>query len=95
MVRATILRWILMLLQSGCFTFYFTHLVPQPTDPLDVQQTCGMLVQAGEIVSHAGDMAHHGNAITNAAYALSVHLRPMLCSSLLLTICISDSLRPA
>ncbi|KAK0938458.1 hypothetical protein LTR29_009984 [Friedmanniomyces endolithicus] len=56
--------------KSGCYTFYFTHLVLQLTNPLDVQQTCGMLVQAGEIVSHAGDMAHHGNAITNAAYAL-------------------------
>ncbi|KAK1819519.1 hypothetical protein LTR12_006093 [Friedmanniomyces endolithicus] len=56
--------------KSGYYTFYFTHLVPQPTNPLDVQQTCGMLVQAGEIISHAGDMAHHGNAITNAAYAL-------------------------
>ncbi|KAK0277757.1 hypothetical protein LTR35_009593 [Friedmanniomyces endolithicus] len=56
--------------KSGYYTFYFTHLVPQPINPQDIQQTCGMLVQAGEIVSHAGDMAHHGNSITNAAYAL-------------------------
>ncbi len=76
-----------MLLQSGYYTFYFTHLVPQPTNPQGIQQTCGMLVQAGEIVSHAGDMAHHGNSITNAAYALSVSPHSNLCTGLLLTIC--------
>ncbi|TKA50358.1 hypothetical protein B0A55_12739, partial [Friedmanniomyces simplex] len=55
---------------SGYYSFYFTHLVPQPTNPQDIQQRCGMLVRAGEIFGHAGDKAHHGNCITNAAYAL-------------------------
>ncbi|TKA56360.1 hypothetical protein B0A55_12648, partial [Friedmanniomyces simplex] len=56
--------------REGRYTFHFTYIHSQPTSQSTIDKTCGMMVQAGEMLTHDDTTMHYGNSITTAAYAL-------------------------